>query len=296
MNLANALRLIVLSAIWGSSFLFMRLAAPVLAPTVLVVLRVGLAALFLAGVVLLARHALDLRRHARAFLILGCLNAAVPFTLYAYAAKTAPAALLAILNATAPLWAAVFVALWTRSWFAPRALGGLLLGIAGVSLLAGVESLTLPPGGGLAIAAAAGASACYALASLYAKSLRDVPPHSNALGSMCAATLLLLPFAAGAPLPPALPEITVLLSVAALGIVCSGIAILMYYRLIAELGAVPALTVTYLIPVFGILWGALFLGEPIGWHTLAGSVAVLAGTALVTGFSPRQLRTAKTPR
>ena len=113
---------------------------------------------------------------------------------------------------------------------------------------------------------------------------------------MSAATLLLLPFAAGAPLPPTLPEITVLLSVAALGIVCSGIAILMYYRLIAELGAVPALTVTYLIPVFGILWGALFLGEPIGWHTLAGSVAVLAGTALVTGFSPRQLRAAKTPR
>ena len=292
MSLANALRLITLSAIWGGSFLFMRLAAPVLSPTVLVVLRVGLAALFLAGVVLITRQPFALRQHARHFLVLGLLNAAVPFTLFAFAAKTAPAGLLAVLNATAPLWAALFSALWTRSGFAPRTVGGLLLGIAGVSLLAGVESLTLPPGGGLAIAVAAGASACYALASLYAKSLHDVPPHSNALGSMSAATFLLLPFAAGAPLPLALPDATVLLSVAALGIVCSGVAILMYYRLIAELGAVPALTVTYLIPVFGILWGALFLGEPIGWHTLAGGIAVLTGTALVTGFSPRQLRAA----
>ena len=98
MSLANALRLITLSAIWGGSFLFMRLAAPVLAPTVLVVLRVGLAALFLAGVVLITRQPFALRQHARHFLVLGLLNAAVPFTLFAFAAKTAPAGLLAVLN------------------------------------------------------------------------------------------------------------------------------------------------------------------------------------------------------
>ena len=104
MSLANAFRLITLSAIWGGSFLFMRLAAPVLSPTVLVVLRVGLAALFLAGVVLITRQPFALRQHARHFLVLGLLNAAVPFTLFAFAAKTAPAGLLAVLNATAPLW------------------------------------------------------------------------------------------------------------------------------------------------------------------------------------------------
>ena len=287
MTPAQALRLIALSAIWGASFLFMRLSAPSLAPAVLVVFRVGLAALFLAGVIFAKRNPLALRRNARHYLILGLFNAAIPFTLFAYAAQTAPAALLAILNATAPLWAAVFGALWSRTPLTPRTLLGLLLGIGGVALLAGIETLALPAGAGLAVLAATAASASYGVATLYARSLAGVAPNANALGSMSAATLLLLPLALFSPLPSELPSATVLLSVAALGVVCSGLAILMYYRLIVEIGAVQALTVTYLIPVFGILWGALFLGERIGWHTLAGSLAVLAGTALVTGFSPR---------
>ncbi len=287
MTPAPALRLPALSAIWGASFLFMRLSAPSLAPTVLVVFRVGLAALFLAGVLWYTQRPFELRRNAPHYLILGLFNAAIPFTLFAFAAKTAPAALLAILNATAPLWAAIFGAVWTRTPLTPRTLLGLLLGIGGVALLAGIETLTLPAGAGLAVLAATSASASYGVATLYARSLTGIAPHANALGSMSAATLLLLPFAIFSPLPGELPSATVVLSVAALGVVCSGLAILMYYRLIAEIGAVQALTVTYLIPVFGILWGALFLGERIGWHTLAGSLAVLAGTALVTGFSPR---------
>ena len=290
-------RLILLSAIWGASFFFMRIGAPVLGPALLSFARVGLAALFLLLVAACLGSALAMRRDWRHFLLLGLINSALPFLLIAYAATSVPASLLSILNATAPIWAAVIGAVWTRSRIAPTAMAGLILGVAGVALLAGVESLRLPETGGMAMAAALGAACCYGMATLYAKSARTVEPFANAHGSMWAATLWLLPLALTAPLPAADPAPHVLASVAALGIVCSGIAYLLYFRLVADIGPAAALTVTYLIPLFGILWGVLFLGEPVGWHVLVGGIAVLAGTALVTDFSPRNLlrRVQRTP-
>lgn len=125
----------------------------------------------------------------------------------------------------------------------------------------------------------------YGIATTYTKMARSAEPFANAHGSMWAATLLLAPFALHAPALPGVPPLHVMLSVVALGVVCSGVAYLLYFRLIADLGAAPALTVTFLIPVFGILWGVIFLGEHMGWHTLVGGLMVLWGTALVTGFS-----------
>lgn len=293
MTTADLSRLLLLSAIWGASFLFMRIGAPVLGPSLLIFARVGLAALFLLMIAFHLGKSLAAPRYWKHYLILGLFNSALPFLLFAYAAQTVSASLLSILNGTAPIWATVIGTVWLRSRSSSKALFGMLLGVAGVSLLAGVESVALPDGGGLALVAGVGAAFSYGVATTYAKTAASVEPFANAHGSMWAATIMLIPLALSAPPLTSTPAPHVFFSVAALGIVCSGVAYLLYFRLIADIGAAPALTVTFLIPVFGILWGVLFLGEPVGWHTLVGSLTVLSGTALVTGFSISTLLTKK---
>lgn len=288
MSASSVVRLLILSAIWGGSFIFMRLAVPALGPVVLMELRVLFAGLFLAGVAFFARSQLAAGAHWKHYLILGFFNSALPFLLFGYAALSLPAALLAILNATAPLWSTLIGTLWLRQRLSPKTAAGLGLGVLGVTLLVGLDPAMLAPGAALAAAAALGAALCYGIASLYAKQARSVDPLANAHGSMWGAALWLLP-----PsfffMPASVPGNDILLAVVVLGVVCSGVAYLLYFRLIAEIGAAPALTVTFLIPLFGVLWGWLFLDEPVGWHTLAGALIVIAGTALVTGFSPRLL-------
>jgi len=288
MTLPSLARLLALSAIWGASFLFMRMGAPVLGPVPLIACRVLFAAIFLALVGAALRKPLDLRRNAAHYLVLGLFNSALPFLLFAFAARTLSASLLSILNATAPIWGAVIGAVWTRTALPARSLLGLALGVAGVALLVGLAPGTLHEGAPLAIALALAASFSYGIATNYAKSAKTVEPFANAHGSMWGATLLVAPALPFAP-PPAAPTLTIALAVLALGVVCSGIAYLLYFRLIADIGAASALTVTFLVPVFGVLWGHLVLGEPLGWNTLAGAAIVLVGTALVTGFSVASL-------
>jgi drug/metabolite transporter (DMT)-like permease len=291
MNTANFLRLLLLAAIWGGSFLFMRISAPVLGPAVLIEYRVLFAALFLAAVGLVLRKRLDLRANWKHYLMLGFFNSALPFLLFAYGARTLTASVLSVLNATAPMWGALIGALWARQAITARTGLGLLLGTAGVALLVGFDDVSTLPGAGIAVAAALAAALCYGIATQYAKSAKSVEPFANAHGTMWAATLFVLPALPFFP-APASPTPGVWAAVLALGVLCSGIAYLIYFRLIAEVGPTSALTVTFLNPVFGILWGALFLGETVGWHTLAGSGIVLVGTALVTGFVPRLGRAA----
>ena len=291
MTPANLLQLIILAAIWGASFLFMRIAVPALGPVWLIEWRVLLAALLLALAARWFRHTLEVRAHWRYYLVLGLFNTALPFVLFAWAAQTLTASLLSIINAMAPIWGAVIALVWGRASLAPRVLLGLALGVAGVALLVGMDRAMLQPGSVAAMAAALLAPLCYGIASHYARSAGEIEPYANAHGSMWAATLLLAPallFIPFTPLPLGATP-TVWAAVAALGLLCTGLAYLLYFRLVADLGAAPALTVTFLIPVFGILWGHLFLGETVGWHTLIGALVVLAGTALVTGFNPRTL-------
>jgi drug/metabolite transporter (DMT)-like permease len=285
---ASLFRLLILSAIWGGSFLLIRMGAPALGPVPLMEARVLLAALFLAAVALLLRRPLAWRMHWRHYLVIGLFNSALPFLLFGYAALTLSAAMLSILNATSPLWGALITAAWQRAPLPGRTLGGLALGVAGVGLLVGFDRIALQPGAGFAIAASLAAALCYAVASNYAKSALTVNPFANAHGSMWAASLLLAPALLLFP-PAAVPAPGMLALVAALGVVCTGVAYLLYFRLIEDIGAAPALTVTFLIPLFGTFFGWLVLDEAVGWHTLAGGAVVIAGTALVTGFSPRML-------
>ena len=292
MNTANLLRLILLAAIWGGSFLFMRISAPMLGPAVLIEFRVLFAALFLAAsaVVLKKRlrpaRALEALRHPR------LLQFGLPVPAVRVRARTLPASVLAVLNATAPMWGALLGAVWSRQAIGARTALGLVLGTAGVALLVGFDHATSRPGAGLAVAAALVAAFSYSVASLYARTAKSVEPFANAHGTMWTSALMVLPALPLFPLPGA-PTPGIVGAVLALGVLCSGVAYILYFRLIEAVGATSALTVTFLSPVFGILWGALFLGETVGWYTLAGSAIVLVGTALVTGFVPRFGRRAR---
>ena len=282
MSTANLIRLLVLAAIWGSSFLFMRIAVPALGPAVLIEYRVGFAALFLLVVGFVLHKKLDLRANWRHYLVLGFFNSALPFFLFAFAARTLSASVLTVLNATAPMWGALLGAIWTRTGVKPSTAAGLALGTLGVALLVGFDHVSARPGAGIAIVAGLVAAVCYGIASLYAKTAKKVDAYANAHGSMWAAALLALPLLPFFP-SPGVPTAGIMGATLALGIVCSGIAYIIYFKLIEDIGTTSALTVTFLTPAFGILWGALFLGEVVGWYTIAGSGIVLLGTALVTG-------------
>jgi drug/metabolite transporter (DMT)-like permease len=285
MSTTNLLRLILLAAIWGGSFLFMRIAAPVLGAAVLIEYRVLFAALFLAVIGVFLKKTLDLRQHWKHYLILGLFNSALPFLMFAFAARTLSASLLAVLNATTPLWGTLIGAVWSRTMVSGKVLLGLALGTIGVALLVGFDHVSSKPGAGIAIAAVLFASFNYGIASNYAKQAKTVEPFANAHGSMWASALLVLPVVPFFPAPGA-PTVGIMGAVIALGVLCSGVAYLIYFRLIQDVGPSSALTVTFLSPLFGILWGVLFLGETVGWYTFAGAAIVITGTALVTGFRP----------
>jgi drug/metabolite transporter (DMT)-like permease len=273
---ADVGRLVALSAIWGASFLFMRIAAPALGPAATADLR-----MLIAGVALTAWFAHrgfdpQWRRWAGQYFLVGAFNSAAPFLLYSYAALELSAGAMAVINAISPMFAALLSVVFLRERLMARRVAGLALGIAGVALISRPSG-----GGGLALAAALGAAFSYALSAVYLRRwARDVPARGMAVGTQLAGAVLLLPLTAAYP-PAAASSALVWANVLALGLLCSALAYLLYFRLIADIGATQALSVTYLIPIFGLLWGALFLGEPVSLAVLAGALLVIAGTALV---------------
>jgi len=276
---ADAARLLLLAAIWGASFLFNRIAAPTLGPVLTAELRT-----VIAGIALLAWFAIigfdpEWRRWWRQYLVLGVLTSGLPFLCWAYAALSLTAGLMAVLNATSPMWGALLAALLLGERLSRRRAAGLLIGIVGVALVTRpTTDAELPYA---AIAAALAAAFCYGLSGAYiTRWARGAPSRGMAVGTQLVAGVLLIPLIPLWP-PAAAPTPLVAVSILALGLVCGAIAYLLYFRLIADLGATGALTVTYLIPVFGVLWGALFLGEALSASMLAGGALVILGTVFV---------------
>ena len=274
-------RLVALAAIWGASFIFIRVAVVPLGPIATSELRVALAAVALLAWLRFAGVDLAWRAHWRFYLAVGLVNSAVPFALWAFSALHLPASYLVVLNATSPLFGAVVSAVWLRERITARAALGLAAGVAGVALLVGLGPVRATPAVLWAIAAGAIAALSYAVAAAYMKRRSaGVDAAAVATGSQIGAALLLAPLLV--PLPPvALPTPAEWIAVVLLGVLCTGIAYLLYFRLIADVGPTRALTVTFLIPLFGMLWGALFLGEAITPVMAAGCALVLAGTALI---------------
>lgn len=286
--MSNFLQLVFLGAVWGASFLFMRVAAIPLGPAVLIEGRVLSAAIVLSLIGLYWRKNLNLMRHPKHFLILGVVNTGLPFLLFAYAAQTLNVSTLAILNSTAPIWSAIIGAVWYKTRLSLSVIVGLILGICGVVILVGWDAIKLGSNAILPIIAGAGAAFCYGVATNYASHAPKIEAYSNAHGNMWAAAILVLPVIAF--LPAAGPvDANIVIAVLMLGILCTAIAYLIYFNLVAQIGPSSTLSVTFLIPVFGILWGNLFLGEPVGLNTLFGGTLVIIGTMYVTGFSPKML-------
>ncbi|EKO3946342.1 DMT family transporter [Vibrio fluvialis] len=292
MPVASFLQLLGLAAIWGGSFLFLRIAAHSFGPAYLIEARVGFAALSLLLIGLYLKKSLPFRQHWQHFMILGLFNSALPFLLFAYAAQTLNVSTLSILNSTAPIWGAVIGYVWHKTPLSPKAIAGLLIGVAGVSVIVGLDHSLIGTDAGLPIVAATMAAFCYGIATNYTKNAPAISSFDNSHGSMWAASLWVLPLLPFIPMREA-PSGTEVLSVLALGIICTGLAYLLYFRLVKEIGPSPTLSVTFLIPVFGILWGYLVLGETIGLNTVLGTVLVLTGTMMVTNFSPLTLLRAR---
>ncbi len=286
MSTANVMRLLLLSAIWGSSFLFMRIAAPYLDPVTMACARFVFATAFLTIVMLIWRRRPQFKQNWKPYAIQGLIGATIPFCLFAFAAQTLPASLMAVVNATAPIWAAILGVILGHHKLTLTNAVGLVLGLTGVGILVGLDPAMLAPGAALSVAAITLATFCYSVNAIYMSRIRVVDPLIMAFGYMFMSMIYTAPFVPFY-LPDALPPPGAIAAIAVLGIVCSGLSYLIYLKLMTEAGTTSALTVTFLIPVFGILWGALFLDERIGWNTLVGSVVVISGTALVTGFRPR---------
>lgn len=275
--------LFTLAALWGASFLFMRLGAAEFGPVALAAVRVAGATLCLLPLLALRGQVGVLRRHWRPIFFVGLINSALPFLFYSYAALSISAGLSSIFNAATPLFGAVIAWLWLKDRLTPPRVAGLAIGFAGVLWLAWDKASFKPGGSGWAIVACLAATLCYGVsASFTKKALAGVAPLAVATGSQLSATLVLaLPALWWWPAVP--PSATAWLATALLALLCTGVAYVLYFRLIAHIGAANAISVTFLIPVFAVAWGWLFLAEQPTVAMAIGCAVILLGTGLATG-------------
>lgn len=281
MRLRDLATLFLLAALWGGSFLFIRIAAPELGTFTLAAGRVLLAAPLLWAWMRFKRTRVDMRPLAGKLLVIGALNSAIPFALIGAAELHVTASLTAMLNATVPLWATVFSVLWLGERITPKRGAGLLLGVVGVAVLVGWSPVELTRATLLAIVGILIACASYALSGVYTRTqLAGIPAPALALGQQFGAMVWLA--------APALWQVSdarftqpAVWSLVALGVLCTAIAYPLYFYLIAAVGPMKTTTVTYLLPMFGTAWGAIFLAEPVTRGMLLGMAIVLSSVFLV---------------
>ena len=282
-------QLIGLSALWGASFLFIRISSPVFGPLVLAGARVALATLTLVAVM----HALKHRwpwAYWRELFLLGALSVVVPFLFYAWAALRLPAGYSALLNTTAVVFGTLSSSWLKEDTLSTQKLLGCLLGFIGVGLILQLGPVKLDNATIAAALACITASACYGLSTpLMKRATTRMQPLAIAAGIHVAALLLILPGAAWA-LPSAGFSWTAMGAVGVMGVVTSGLAYWAHLRIIRHVSPVAAMSPVFLVPVFGVAWGHLFLGETLSPGIFAGGGLVLVACALVTGFNPLRRR------
>jgi drug/metabolite transporter (DMT)-like permease len=277
---------VALGAIWGSSFMFMRLAVADFGPVATATLRVSLGALFLLPLLLWRGQWPALRARWRAIFFVGLLNSGIPFALFAFSLLTITTGLSSIINATVPMFGALVAWLWLGERPGRWRIVGLVLGFIGVSLLAwdqaGVRETDVHPI--WAMLACLGACISYALAASYTRLyLHDVPPLAAATGSQIGAALgMALP--ALWLWPQQTPSQAAWLSLLVLGALCTGVAYLLYFRLLGSSSPTRALAVTYLIPLFAVSYGVTLLDEPFTPGMGLSALVILLGTAMATGM------------
>jgi drug/metabolite transporter (DMT)-like permease len=279
---------VLLGALWGGSFLFMRLANQELGALPTVGVRVAIASAFLACVLLIRGLGAQLRQYWKRLLFVGVINSGLPFACFSFALLSISTGLSAILNATAPMFGAMVAWVWLGDRPDRSRLLGLVIGFLGITLLAWDKASFRPDASGLAsgwaVLACLLACLCYGLSASYTKRhLAGVPSLVAATGSQLGATLAL-----AAPTywlwPAHAPSSRAWLALLAVGILCTGLAYILYFRLIERVGPAKAMTVTFLVPVFALLYGSLFLQETLTLHMLLCGAVVVLGTSLSTGL------------
>ncbi|HEX5806560.1 MAG TPA: DMT family transporter [Macromonas sp.] len=275
---------LLLAAIWGSSFLFMHLGAVEFGPWANAGLRVGVATAVLLPILVWRGQWHEFRRHAAPILASGLLNAGIPFALYSYALLSIPTGLTAILNATTPLFGALVAWLWLKERPGAWRTLGLALGFAGVLLLSWDKAQFHAGGSGWAVLACLGATLCYGIAASYTKKrLTGVPALPLATGNLLGAAVALAPATVWF-WPERMPSALAWASIITVGVLCTALAYIVFFRLIEQAGPSKTLTVTFLIPVFALGYGWGLLGEQVSLFMALGGVVILAGVALATGL------------
>jgi drug/metabolite transporter (DMT)-like permease len=287
-NLVDILRLLSLAAIWGASFLFMRIIAPVLGTIPTAFFRVSIAFVGLLVILALMRVDWNFRGKLKAVMVLGLINSGIPATFYSLAAQVLPAGYSAIFNATTPLMGVLIGGLFFREPLTAAKVSGVFLGLMGVAILTRAGPVAFDLQLLMGALACLLATTCYGFAGFLTRRWLDhqggLDSRLSALGSMFGATLFLLPLFGYSVItqPPASwGGWSVWLSLLGLGLVCTAFAYILYFRLLSSIGPVKSMTTTFLIPPFGVLWGALLLDEPLGMAHVYGGVLIAAALWLV---------------
>ena len=288
MNLVDILRLLSLAAIWGASFLFMRIIAPVIGTIPTAFFRVSIAFVGLVVILALMRVDWNFRGKLKAVMVLGLINSGIPATFYSLAAQVLPAGYSAIFNATTPLMGVLIGGLFFREPLTAAKVSGVFLGLMGVAILTRAGPVAFDLQLLMGALACLLATTCYGFAGFLTRRWLDhqggLDSRLSALGSMFGATLFLLPLFGYSVIthPPASwGGWSVWLSLLGLGLVCTALAYILYFRLLSSIGPVKSMTTTFLIPPFGVLWGALLLDEPLGMAHVYGGVLIAAALWLV---------------
>ena len=284
MRPADHARMVALAALWGASYLFMRISVPHLGAAWVVEGRTLAGGVVLAAFIAATGRSFAIARHWQGYAVVGVVGVAIPFWLIGTAVKTIDASTAAILNATSPIFSAIIASVWIRDRLTVEKVAGIALSIAGIAVLVGWTPRPMSAAELLACSMSLAACACYGFTSVFSNvRLKEAPSSAISAMSCLVAAAAMAPFTPWTTIANPVPPLA-WISVAALGVLCTGVAFILYYRLIADLGPVRAVMVTLLIPVFGILWGVLLLGEPVTPGRIAGCAIVLAGCALALGL------------
>ncbi|MGD1920932.1 MAG: DMT family transporter [Pleurocapsa sp.] len=279
-SISNILELLLLASVWGASFLFMRIAAPVLGPVWLIELRVLLSGLTIFLLSIRLNIVQEIYDNLVPLFILGCINIATPFVFFAISALYLPAGFTAILNGTAPLFGTVIAFLWLKEKLTWSGIAGLIIGFAGVTILVGWTNIPITTSFILSTIAGLLGALMYAISAPFAKNkLSGVSSMAIATGSQLSAALVLLPLTPFF-LPNSYVSLKVFGVVVALALFSTALAYILYFRLIDNIGVSKTLTVSYLVPLFAIFWGAVILKEPITVSMVIGCSLILAGTVI----------------
>ena len=293
------LLLVLLGALWGASFLFIKIGLESYGPMTLVVFRLLGAGAILYAVMRMQGHRLPRSRHIwRAMGIVGVVGLALPFSLIGWGEQYITSSLAAILISTTPLFTLMLVTLVTHDeqYRVPRIIGA-LIGFSGELVAVGIGPDLLIISNLLAVLAVSAAALCYAITAILAKrAFQGTAPIVTAVGTMAAGLVVILPLAFLIEGPPTLsPTRPAFVGVIGLTLLSTALAYMLYYWLLSKLGASRTTMVTYLIPSFALVYAWFWLREPIGWHTLAGLLLVFSGIMLANGDFTRMLRRPPAP-